>query len=416
MALGKAHKKVVTEVLQQVSPSSEDRKKLKKIQIQILKRIKIPGAKAVVGGSGAKDTWLKDTHDIDIYVKFSHSKYAGKSDELSDILHRYLKKKFPRHLRIHGSRDYFQVNYKGYTIEIVPILSITRPTQAKNITDFSSFHVKYIGNKIRKNKSLADNIRVAKMFARANRFYGAESHIKGFSGYVVELLVSHYGSFLKFLDAASKWKSTNIIGSKRAAERLNWAKKISPLILIDPVQPGRNAAAALSREQYDNIVKLSKSFVRRPSMSFFELKPVDVKKLRRKGRLSIIEAEPITAKRDVAGAKALKAFQHVMKNLSDYDIADSFFDYDDSTATFYLVTKKISLPKEYKHFGPPIDNKKAAGKFRKANKGLKIRVDKKVKKYYVMKKRECYKLHDYIKEVLQSEEVMSRIKNIVILG
>ncbi|MBT5111531.1 hypothetical protein HOM75_00210, partial [Candidatus Woesearchaeota archaeon] len=249
MPITKKHKEIVNSILEEVSPKQEDKKILSDIQKEVLKKIKLPDTTPKIGGSGAKNTWLKNTHDIDIYVKFNYSKYKDKSNKLSDLLHKSLKKSFSKVIRIHGSRDYFQISHKGYTLEIVPILAITKPEQSKNITDFSIFHVKYVTDKIKKNPRLADEIRVSKVFARANRFYGAESHIGGFSGYVLELLVSKYGSFLKFATAVSKWESNAIIGNKKEAEELNWAKKQSPLILIDPVQPERNAAAALSKQQ-----------------------------------------------------------------------------------------------------------------------------------------------------------------------
>ena len=43
-------------------------------------------AKPVVGGSGAKRTWLRGMHDIDVFVCFNYGKYKGKSGDLSEFL------------------------------------------------------------------------------------------------------------------------------------------------------------------------------------------------------------------------------------------------------------------------------------------------------------------------------------------
>ncbi len=405
-------KEVISAVIKQVSPSKEDVTRLAEIEKEILAKIKVPSAKPALGGSGAKGTWLKDTHDIDIYVKFSYAKYAKLSDKISDILEKSLKKSFTKLTRIHGSRDYFQTSQKGYTVEIVPILEIRNAKQAKNITDFSSHHVKYINAKIKKKKSLANEIRITKVFAKANRLYGAESHIKGLSGYAVELLVAHYGSFLNLIKAASKWKSIEIIGNKKTAEKLNWAKKVSPLILIDPVQPDRNAAAALSREQYESIIKSSKSFLAKPSLSFFEKKQINLTELKKKGNLIVIKVKPITAKKDVAGAKALKAFEFIVNSLEKFKVVYSFFEYSDVAATFYIVTKEKSLPKEYRHPGPPIGNIKAFEEFKKANRGYVVKEDTTLKRYYMMKKTRNPEIFDHLKEMLKKEEVTSRVKDI----
>ncbi|MDP3917231.1 MAG: nucleotidyltransferase domain-containing protein [Nanoarchaeota archaeon] len=410
MKITKKHKEIVSVILKKVSPEKKDRLKLLAIQNEIIKKIKVPSAKASVGGSGAKNTWLKDTHDIDIYVKFDRSK---KSDELSDLLHKCLKKSFSKISRVHGSRDYFQVWYKGYTVEIVPILAIKNPKHAENITDFSFFHVDYINRKTKKKKSLADEIRVAKIFAKANRFYGAESYINGLSGYAIEILVAHYGSFIKFAERASEWKETTVIGNKNSAQKLNWAKKISPLILIDPVQPDRNAAAALSKEQYYHIIKSCKKFLRNPSEIMFEKQPVNVAGLKKIGYLTTISAKPLKAKHDIAGSKALKAFKFILKNLDKFEVVNSFFDYSGDSAVFYIVTKKEKLPSTYKHYGPPVKNKKAVELFKKANKGYQIKIEK--DRCYVMKKIKHASLTEHLKDIIAREEVSSRISEISIL-
>ncbi len=406
---------VISVLRKQVTPSSEERKKVVRIQQDILKKIKVPHAVAMVGGSGAKGTWLEGTHDIDVYVKFAYSTYKHRSDELSEVLYKAIKKKFPRVLRVHGSRDYFQVSHKGCTIEIVPILAITKASQAENITDFSFFHVKYVKDKIKKKKSLADDIRVAKVFLKANRLYGAESYLKGLSGYGAELLLCHYGSFKRFVHAVASWKQTTLIGSKKRADALNWAKKQSPLIIVDPVQPDRNATAAFGSASYGSLKKACQRFVKNPSVTLFEREPIDVMKLQKKGHLMIISGKAVSKKRDIAGAKALKAFEHIIRHLDVFSVVHKVFEYEDSETTWYIVTQKETLPKEFKHYGPPTTNHKAYVAFKKANKRYPIKIDRKKKKYYVVKKRKYFVLRDVVKQILQQEEVQSRVKNICLL-
>ena len=62
-------------ILEKIKPSKEEQKKVKSLINQIIKKIKIKDAIAVLGGSGAKNTWLKNTKDIDIYVKFNYKKF-----------------------------------------------------------------------------------------------------------------------------------------------------------------------------------------------------------------------------------------------------------------------------------------------------------------------------------------------------
>src|SRR3989338_5948564 len=101
-------KSVLKQVLEEIEPDETYKKEIfEKLNFIISK---INGGqksfKAVLGGSGAKGTWLK-SFDADIFVLFNYSKYKGKSDKISDILEKVLRKNFGKITRLHGSRDYF---------------------------------------------------------------------------------------------------------------------------------------------------------------------------------------------------------------------------------------------------------------------------------------------------------------------
>src|SRR3989344_5883326 len=261
-------KEILNGVIDQIKPSNQEQSKLNKI-----------------------------TTDIDIYVKFDYNKFKDKSDKISLILEKHLKKIFKKIDLLHGSRDYFQIKQNNFTFEIVPILDIKNSSQAKNITDVSQLHVNYV----KKFPKLADEIRLAKQFCRANNCYGAESYIQGFSGYVLELLVIHYKSFLNLIKAASKYREKTLIGNKKQIENLNISKKHSPIIIIDPTQKDRNASAALSKEKYSLFIQSSKNFLKNPSKTFFEEKF----SLEKKPNSIIIEITPEKGKKDVIGARLL---------------------------------------------------------------------------------------------------------------
>jgi tRNA nucleotidyltransferase (CCA-adding enzyme) len=256
--------KLLDEILKKIKPSKEEISKVDTILNDLINKIKISKAKVELGGSGAKDTWLTNTNDIDLYVKFDFKTYNKK--DISSILEKSLKKNF-KIVRLHGSRDYFQLKQKGFTIEIIPILNIKKVSESKNITDISPFHVKFV----KKNKK-GDQIRLVKSFCKAQDCYGAESYIKGFSGYVSELLTIKYGSFNNFIKNVSKWKDKKSIGDKNLIKKLNESKKEAPLILIDPVDPNRNAASALNIENYNKLIKTSKAYLKKPSVKHFEKK------------------------------------------------------------------------------------------------------------------------------------------------
>ncbi len=392
-------------ILATCKPTLEEEHHLQSVVKGIISKINIPGATPILGGSGAKDTWLRGTHDIDIYVKFNVKQYGNKSEQLAGILGKVVKKQFKKVDHLHGSRDYYQVSIPPYTVEIVPILNIQKAAEAKNITDFSHLHVQYV----QKHKKLADEIRLAKLFAKAQGVYGAESYIQGFSGYVMELLVIYYGSFMKMIRAVSKWKESTLIGNKREAEQLNAAKKVSPLILLDPVQPERNAAAALSDERYQQLIKACQKLLRHPSEKMFEEEDINWEQLKKKGKVLYCSVTPLKEKKDVAGAKLLKAFQFCKQELKrcDFKLIKAGWCYNNPSYFYFVVDKKPLTPTTLRQ-GPPVKLEQAGKHFKKQHK----QVIAKQGRLYAEVPRPYIHAEECLKEALTSENVTERIKNV----
>ena len=84
------------EILIKISPNKAEQKLFKEIISSFLKKINsnLKEAKAILGGSGAKDTWLSYKYDIDIFVAYDYPKFHLQSAQLSDLLQPCLKKSF----------------------------------------------------------------------------------------------------------------------------------------------------------------------------------------------------------------------------------------------------------------------------------------------------------------------------------
>ena len=153
-----------------VKPSEEEVKHVNHIAGCFLEKLNkiLKDAKAAIGGSVAKGTWLKGGHDIDIFVQYP---LKFKDKDISALLEKDLKKIFKDISRVHGSRDYFKIEYSSYIFEIIPVLKVTSPEKAENITDSSPFHTEWVKSKV--DRSMQDEIRLTKAFCKANRLYGA---------------------------------------------------------------------------------------------------------------------------------------------------------------------------------------------------------------------------------------------------
>ena len=402
-------------VLKKVKPTKGDLDKRVQKFLDILnknlKNLKLD-AVAVVGGSVAKGTYLKDKHDCDIFVRFN---YSYKDKNMSDLLEKVLKDY--KYERIHGSRDYFLIVDK-LKYELVPVLNIEDPKMAVNVTDMSPLHVKWV----KKNEKYADDIRLAKQFCMSAGVYGAESYIKGISGHVLDILVIYYKGFEKFLAAAVKWKDKEVIDvegyyKKDALKKLNSSKIVSPIIVIDPVLSERNAAAALSYEQLKVFQKRAGEFIKKPSEEFFKIKKKTITEIRKDAsgnKLFLIQVKALEGKTDVVGAKLLKAYTMIKNQLVFHDfnliLSDWQWDKNLNALFWYVIDKKQLLPVT-KWVGPPLIAKKNVAEFR--SKHAKTFVDKGRVCSYV--KRKYINSDDLINDIIEKDVLFKeKVKNTIL--
>ncbi len=373
---------ILKKVIEEKKPQADEMAQVKTLLKEFLGKLEANKKKSriladiFVGGSIAKGTVIKkERYDVDIFVRFD-KKYEEKM--LSSLLEKILSK--TKAEKIHGSRDYFRVEAKkGVYFEIVPVVKIKNPKEARNITDLSYFHVNYTRKKLKGKR--VDEVVLAKAFCHATRCYGAESYVNGFSGYALELLIIHYKTFLNFVKAMAKYSNKDKLiidiencykNKKSVLMDINGAKLESPVILVDPTYKQRNALAALSEETFKKFQKECKDFLKKPSIDFFLQKDVDFSVLAtdaEKNKQDWILLEAVTSKQegDVAGSKLLKFYNHFSENIGKkFEIKASEFEYKDKKrAKFFLAVKS---KKEILFNGPEVKDKKNVERFKKAHK------------------------------------------------
>ncbi len=382
---------LLAEVLTRIKPGATQFKEASIFVKRLNKQLKHAGvkAKAIIAGSTAKGTFLKGDHDIDIFVRFDRKRYGEHSDKLSELLAPLLPQGSER---IHGSRDYFQVKHEGYMHEIVPVLKVSKASQARNVTDMSPLHVHYAVRHIRRNKGLADEIRLAKQFCKAIKVYGAESYINGFSGHVLDLLLFRYQTFQRLLTAAAQWGTNVVIDLERHHAKPEFAleksKRLGPMIIIDPVQPERNAAAALSHEKFERFKEAARAFLDEPALKYFKVEALTPARIRHEyekrvdefrvnSRLFILESEPMDGKEDVVATKLLKVHHYLVRQLKrhDFTVLDDGFEYEKQHgyALHYIVVRNQRLSEKKEWQGPPVTAKRDAKRFRDKHTGVRER-------------------------------------------
>jgi tRNA nucleotidyltransferase (CCA-adding enzyme) len=352
---------VVNRALSQVKPSPSERQQLDSIVIEVrsllnksLLNNKVK-ADVVVGGSFARGTFLKGGHDVDFFIRFENKDGLAKFSEI-------VLSAFPKARKVMGSRTYFKVDFKGFEIELVPTLKISDPSDAENSMDASFFHIEYVNARL--NDSMRDQVRLFKQFCKACGVYGAESHIGGFSGYVIELLVLHFKNFkeiIKFINIGSPSTFIDIEGYyesvDKALKALNVRKSITPLVIVDPVLPTRNASAGLTKNSFDRFILEARSFLRKPALSYFTVKERTVNDLvelaKKRGHPLHTHKFNVKDKPDVFLAKLGREIRKVKSELerNGFKVYD-FGILDNGTVFFELVRDVLPLIKRV--IGPPV--------------------------------------------------------------
>ncbi|MBS3085812.1 hypothetical protein J4225_03965 [Candidatus Pacearchaeota archaeon] len=380
---------IFKEVLIKVNPSN-DFKEITPILNKFLEKLKRGikkqkiKAEVFVGGSFAKRTIIKrEIYDVDIFIRFD-KKYN--QDTISALTEKILKTSREKYTLIHGSRDYFKVTpANNFCIELIPVMKISKPNQAQNITDLSYSHVKYVKNKL-KTKKLVDEVMLVKAFCYANKCYGAESYIRGFSGYSLELLILHYKSFINFIKAVAKsnGKDKIVIDLQKHYKNksnilmdINSSKLLSPIILVDPTFKQRNALAALSEQTFEKFKETCKKFINNPKVEAFELKGANINEIKenaKKNKREFIQLEITTDKQegDIAGSKLFKFYNFLVQEISIYfDVKSKGFDYYNKKSAQVYFTAKAK--KEIITQGPHTTDKNNARAFKKAHKNYLIK-------------------------------------------
>ncbi len=244
-------------------PDAEEKERLATIVSKIIREVDAEiksrklDASAELVGSLSKGTNLKNG-DIDVFIVFPRtlSREEIVKHGLS-IGHKVLPKaleRYAEHPYVYGFLD-------DTKVDIVPCFRMKPNEKIKSAVDRSPLHTKWVRENT--DDKLRFEIILLKGFMKGIGVYGSEVAKGGFSGYVCEILVIKLRTFLKVLELfASSEKRLSFDDSIENG-------KDDSLVLSDPVDPGRNAAAAVSRHNLAKMRILSREYLHESSEEYF---------------------------------------------------------------------------------------------------------------------------------------------------
>jgi tRNA nucleotidyltransferase (CCA-adding enzyme) len=360
---------VEEKVLVDLRPTAQEREQVCGLATRLLQAISRSGkAEGMVVGSIARHTWVRGDRDLDVFMLFDPELSRDALEAEGLALARSIAASFTTtYHEKYAEHPYINANIDGVDVDLVPCYKVASATTIQSAVDRTPFHTRYITDRI---NGLIDDVLLLKQFAKAGGIYGSDQMTEGFSGYLCELLVLYYGGFGPLIHAAASWRPGHSIDIEKHA-----AKKFEePLVVIDPVDPKRNVAAAVSQDQMAGFIELARGYGEDPGYTFF-LHPMErciLKKeladriaLRRTHVFAITFATPRLIpeivvpqlKRSVASIRELLERNGFVVHHASYDMQPA-------ECMILLELLVGELPAIRRHPGPPVWNRSNADKFR----------------------------------------------------
>lgn len=261
--------KVLEQARKIAIPTKQEEEKIRVLANNLLNLVEKEAGKysevvsVELGGSYAKGTWLKGKLDLDIFVKIKKEIDVKRFEEIGKKIGFASMKKFKPYVR-YSEHPYVEAEAEDTRVNVVPCYDV-EIGQWKSAADRSSFHTKFILEKLDAEKK--NEVRLLKKFLGGTNIYGAEIAMEGFGGYVAEVLIYNYGTFIKVLEAAANFTRGQVIG--------NPTKKFeSALVLMDPIDSNRNLGTAISTQNFGRFILAARSFLKKPTLSYFNGKGI----------------------------------------------------------------------------------------------------------------------------------------------
>jgi len=370
--------RICKQVLRKATPSAEEKEKTerfsKRLTARLQRELNEAGleAEAQVEGSIAKGTWLADEKDVDLFVLVPKGLGREAFAKVLDVAKKVAGKDF---LEAYAEHPYVEAKVGGFTVDFVPCFRVGSAGQAESSVDRTPFHTVYV--KERLSGGVAEEVRLLKRFMRGVGVYGAEIKVGGFSGYLCELLVLHYGGFVKVLEAAVDWKETTVIdledhyGGKRDEIREAFPE---PLVVVDPVDRERNVASAVRTDRLFEFVAASRRFLEAPKYEFFYPEPVEPlsfndfrRTLESRGTtLVLLKTSCAEAVPDVLWGQLYRSQKALAKVVSANGfsvVRDEVWSDEKTVDIFVFELASRYLPLIERHFGPPVSKREDCEKF-----------------------------------------------------
>lgn len=356
-------------VLERVRPPEDQLKKLEEITRDLSARVREIGkyfdlaVEPFLAGSVAKGTCLKDP-DVDLFILFPSDvpldTVTGKGMAIARSIIEG-QERYAQHPYLRGS-------YEGFNVDLVPAYRLPDTSSLMTAVDRTPFHVNYINRVLMKEQR--DEVRLLKQFMKGIGKYGAEEAVQGFSGYLLELLVIHFGTFHAVLKGLSDYvpgtrlDTFHLLRDDELPESEDVGTFEDPMVFIDPVDLKRNVASPVSIDSLGFTIQAAREYLKRPRMTFFFPNPPDVLSRQRleglvrdrETTLTGIKLPVFHENADVVHGQLRKSVRAITRlcNRSGFPVLHSGYNVLGKECVMLFEFEVSHLPVIYVHHGPRV--------------------------------------------------------------
>jgi tRNA nucleotidyltransferase (CCA-adding enzyme) len=365
-------KTLTSQVLKKITPTPEEYHKVevlsRKLEQKITEACQQIGVAAVVRveGSVAKDTWLRENPDIDVFMRLSPVISRKNLGDIGLKIAKTAAKDATEIIERFAEHPYLEIIIDDFRVDIVPCYD-AKPGEWQSATDRTPYHTDYIKQHL--TPEMRGEVRLLKQFMQGVGVYGAEIKIGGFSGYLCELLILTYGSFIETVQAFVQYSKRVVIDPENLFEGRKEELAFlfpEPLVIIDPVDRARNVASAVQTEKLYNYIGAARAFLQKPSEAFFYPPPkpmLQTEELKRTldsrgSTLLFLSIEGVKAVPDVLWGQLYRSRRSLRKllELNDYKVLrDAVWSNEKTLSVFVFELEQQVLPNIKKHQGPPLE-------------------------------------------------------------
>ena len=313
-------------------------------------------------GSLYKGTHLGEPIDIDVFLLFDRKTPREVLERdglaLGKAVLDHPQLKYAEHPYVHGK-------FQDFAFDVVPAYRIRTIQDRGSAVDRSPFHARYVRRHLKPRQ--ASEVRLLKRFLRGVGCYGADTATGGVSGYLAELLILKYGDLSKAVQAIAAWKPPVRLALEGEALDLG-----GPLVVVDPVDPARNVAAAVHPDTLDRLIRACRAFQAKPRRTFFfpnPLKPLSASELRQRLRgkhVLGVRAPAPPGREETLLPQGQRLAAKIGRALEDDGFRVKARSAHRTPAGALLLLWQVEpaeLPAVYAHRGPRVDDSTHAARF-----------------------------------------------------